>query len=141
MTLENARQRLDDRLVLSLPGDLMFQPGQGELRPEARQAVVLLSDALRFIANQIEVEGHSVPEGEGASSETAAWSLSLARALQIADVITGDGRIVNIRAAGLGSARFYEISPRLDTRRRLRLGSRVDLVVLEDAPMETSGDG
>ena len=133
-------QRLDDRLVLSLPGDLMFRSGRAELRPEARDSVLLLADALRFIGNQVEVEGHSVPEGEAATSEAAAWSLSLARALQIADAISGEGRIVNLTASGLGSARFYDISPRLNARRRLRLGARVDLVVLKDAPMEVAGD-
>lgn len=133
--------RLDDRIILSLPGDQMFAPGRAELRPEARRAVVLLADALRFIANQVEIEGHSVPEGEGAATETAAWGLSLARALEIADVVSSEGKVDHLRASGLGSARFYEISPRLDTRRRLRLGDRVDLVVLRDAPMEASGNG
>ena len=83
-------QRLDDRLVLSLPGDLMFEPSRA---PPTR------------------------------------------------DVISSDGHVARLRAVGLGAARFYELSPKLDERRRLRLGARVDLVVLKEAPMELDGDG
>ncbi len=134
-------QRLDDRLVLSLPGDLMFEPSRAALKPEARRAAMLLAEALRFVGNQVEIEGHAVPEGEGLDGEAGAWSLSLARAVEIADVISSDGHVAHLRAVGLGAARFYELSPKLDERRRLRLGARVDLVVLKEAPMELDGDG
>ncbi len=133
-------QRLDDRLVLSLPGDRMFRPASAELASDARHSVLLLAGALRFIGNQVEVEGHGVPRGDD-GDEGALWRLTLARALAVADVIAAEGRLLNLRAAGLGAGRFYEISPRIEAHRRLRLGARVDLVVLRDAPMEGDGNG
>ena len=48
--------RLEDRLVIALPGDLLFQPGKAVLAENARKALFNLGGVLRNIGNQIGIK-------------------------------------------------------------------------------------
>ncbi len=104
-----ALRREDDRLVISLPADMLFLPGQAALTEEAQQATAVLGDVFRGIANRLEVEGHSDPvplSGNGAFGSN--WELSLARAIVVANTLRQAGYGYDIAAYGLADTRFYE---------------------------------
>ena len=52
-----ALRRLDDRLVISLPGGLLFAPDSATLTEEGARAAFVLTSLLRNLNNRIEVTG------------------------------------------------------------------------------------
>ena len=133
--------RLDDRLVVSLPGDLVFEAAGWVPGAKARTSVMRLGDALQFVSNQVDVVGYDRPRaGETAESQTKTWEVSLRRAMSIAEMIVSGGYAEEVRAVSMGSARYYELDPGLGERMRRRLGNRVDIVI-RDSPARGGEDG
>jgi chemotaxis protein MotB len=68
--LGDARMSRDaDKLVISLPGDILFVSGSSDMTPKAKQALFVLGGVLRNIGNRIGVQGHTDPRplsGRGA---------------------------------------------------------------------------
>lgn len=124
--------RLEDRLVLSLPGDLLFPTGQVELGERAERAVFNLGGVLRNIANRVGVVGHSDPvpiigrDGPYASN----WELSIARAAAVANALSQAGYAENIVALGAAESRF-PLLENLPEDRRFDVARRVDVVIFE----------
>ena len=128
--LKNSRiMQLDDRLVVALPGDLLFQAGRAEMPEEALGALHTLGSMLRNVDNQIGVNGHTdpVPPGEG-STFASNWELSLARAAAVANALRRSGYTDEILAYGYADSR-YEQLPQLDQAERDKLGRRVDVII------------
>ncbi len=126
--------RLDDRLLLSLPADLLFAPGRAEPTPAARNAAGVLASALAFVANQLEIQGHTDPDPLSGSGRFASnWELSLARATAVANAMAAGGYGLPIHVFGLADSRFFDLSTALSESRRMRLGRRVDLVLRDGA--------
>lgn len=102
-------RREDDRLVISLPADMLFPPGQATLTETAAAATAVLGDIFRGVTNRLEVEGHSdpvPPSGNGAFASN--WELSLARAIVVANTLRQAGYGYDIAAYGLADSRYYE---------------------------------
>lgn len=120
---------LDDRLVIALPGDLLFPPGQAVMPDEARSALFTLGSLLRNVGNQIGVNGHSDPvppsPDKGFQSN---WELSLARASAVANGLRRSGYTDDIIAYGYADSRFNQL-PNLSAAEREKLGRRVDIVI------------
>lgn len=78
------------QLVISLPGDLLFAPGETMPRPDAVAAVGELASVLARLSNRVAVAGHAEPlplSPQGLS----AWELSLARAASVAALLVARG--------------------------------------------------
>lgn len=118
--------RLADRVVLSLPGDLVFERGSARLKAEARAPLASLAEQLAGLANTIEISGHSDPAGDAARN----WELSLQRAEAVAAALAeaGYGRVSD--AVGFADGRFGDLDPGLDAATRERLARRVDIAVI-----------
>lgn len=121
--------KLDDRLVIALPSEVLFEPGKSIMSDQARTALFSLGGILRNIGNQIGVNGHTDP---GATAEgayyTSNWELSIARAATVANTLRRSGYSEDIIAFGYASSRYHQL-PKVDEQRRLELGRRVDIVV------------
>lgn len=122
---------LSDRLIISLPGDLLFAPGSAEIEGRAERAVFELSGLLRNISNQIGVAGHTDPAapGRGYSSN---WELSLGRAAAVANALKQAGYGRDIAVYGAGESRFGELGGVPEARRN-EVARRVDIFVLPAA--------
>lgn len=124
----------EDRLVVSLPNDLLFDPGKADIKDKGRRALFTLGGALSRIKNRIEVIGHTDPRmiqsesGEFSSN----WELSLARAARAAAVLENVGYRRPIVVRGLSSARYDELPTEIEEEKRLDLARRVDIVIMED---------
>ena len=129
-------QRLEDRLVISLPADALFEPGQTALTQAARNAALALVGSLRYFSNRIEVYGHADPRPLRMPDMASNWELSIARAATFADALRESGYSRPIRAFGYGDARFADIAPALALEERYRLARRVDVVIREEAGVE-----
>ncbi len=129
-------QRLEDRLVISLPADGLFAPGQAMLSVAAQNAAFALSDSLRHFSNRIEVYGHADPRPARALDMASNWELSLARATSFAQGLREHGYTGHVPAFGYGDSRFADISPDLALEERYRLARRVDVVIRQETGSE-----
>lgn len=132
--LQATRIRRDgDRLVLSLPADLLFEGGRADLGSEARAAVAELTTALAVLPNRIEVVGHADPRPVPAGSPFGSnRSLSLARADAVAVAMTEAGLPGMPTVAGMGDSRFHAVTPTAPMESRFAQARRVDVVVLPE---------
>lgn len=122
--------RLPDRLILSLPGELLFAPGNAILQDDAVLPVAILANNLRFITNPIEVEGHTDPDAVSINSPYASnWALSLARANTIADHLQQRGYNRPLHITGRADSIFAEFSRDLPKQARYTLSRRVDIII------------
>lgn len=120
---------LEDRLIIALPGDLVFEPGRATMSEEPRRAVFNLGGVLRNVDNQISVHGHSDPAPYAGDEFSSNWGLSLARATAVANALNRAGQTENIRTLGYADAR-YQMLPLMAEKDRRALARRVDIVIL-----------
>jgi len=124
---------LEDRLVIALPGDLLFPPGKAEMPEEALSALFTLGGLLSNVSNQIGVNGHTDPvppsQAQGFSSN---WELSIARSSAVANALRSSGYTDDIFAFGFADSRFQQL-PEMSAQDRSAMGRRVDIVIFSSA--------
>ena len=134
-TLKTSRLTLlEDRLVISLPGEDLFSYGNASLSEDAQTALFSLGGVLRHVENQLGVIGHALPS-VAPGSYVSEWELSLARATAVANALTlaGYGEDVVIYGNGASELRIMSGLP-ADARRRL--AQRIDIVLMSSARIQ-----
>ena len=121
--------RLEDRLVLALPTDLLFEPGRAVLSPRARTALFNLGGVLRNIGNQIGVNGHTDPVAPDGARFASNWELSLARSIAVANALRRSGYTEDVIAYGFSDSRYDQLSG-LSAAERQTVARRVDVIIL-----------
>lgn len=122
--------RMEDRLVVALPSDLLFDPAGAVMNDRGREALFVLGGLLRNVGNQIGVNGHSDPTPPKSGPYASNWQLSLARAVVVANTLRQSGYEEPVIPFGFAAARFSELPAGLPEADRLALGRRVDIVIL-----------
>lgn len=115
-------RRVDGTLILSMPSDLLFAPGEAALSEGGRRALFIMGGVAANIGNAMDVVGHAdaSPAGQRWASN---WELSLARARSVADALHQAGYLRDIAVRGHGDGQSGgEVSA---------AARRVDLVVRE----------
>ena len=123
-----------DKLIISLPEDLLFEAGQEQVKTQGKRALFSLGGLLARIRNRIEIVGHSDPRPiTNPNSKFASnWELSLARAANVSNILLQVGYTRDMIIRGSSSARYDELPETLSEDRRLDLSRRVDIVVMQD---------
>jgi len=124
--------RLEGRIVISLPFDLLFAAGEVTLTDVAKEALFRMGGVISTLGNQIDIEGHSAPKADDNGIFTSAWAMSLARAVTVSNELVRSGYIQNPAVLGLGASRFNQIDQSLSDERRSALARRVDIVIHPD---------
>lgn len=124
---------LSDRLVLSLPGRLVFEPGRAEIGESGQRVIAQLAQYFNLIRNRIEVHGHSDPAPIRESTAAANWALSLRRAQAVSALMQTHGYDHPVRPHGHGDSYYHDLPLSLDMQQRYDLARRVDIVILEDS--------
>lgn len=121
----------EDRLIISVPGERFFEPGEATLSAAAQEAVFELSGVVRNIENGIILEGHTDRTPPAGARYASNWELSIARAAAVAGVLKRSGVTQDIEAIGFAGSR-YDTLPEGDEAvgRRDDLANRVDIVIL-----------
>lgn len=116
-------------VVLSLSGNLLFNSGTAELRPEGRQVLARVAEVLRPLPNRLRIEGHTDNIPFSTPQFRSNWELSAARALAVLNYLRTEGGIAEDR---LSYAAFGENRPVAsnDTRQGRQRNRRADIVVL-----------
>lgn len=127
--LKNAQlMRFEDRLVIGLPGDRLFETNDAVLSFDAKRALSNLGGILANIGNQIGTNGHTDPTPLIESQYTSNWELSLGRATAVANALKLSGYKEDIISFGYASGRFMEL-PNIPNEERRVMGRRIDIVV------------
>ncbi len=130
-------QQLDDRLVISLPGELLFASGSATIKPEAETAVAELASVLALVANQVDIVGYTDPDPITVQRRFKSnWELSLARAGAVATTLADAGYVERVKIIGRADSQYYDLSDKLEYRDRMRLARRVDIIVRETVTEE-----
>ncbi len=123
---------MNDRLVISLPQDVLFEVGEAGIREEGARALYALGGVLTRVRNKVEVVGHADPRpfrgDDGAFRSN--WDLSLARAATVAGILESVGYSRDVTLRGASSGRYRDLSGIADEDRRMDLSRRVDVVIL-----------
>ena len=129
--LQHARLKHEaDKLVISLPGDVMFVPGSEKLAEPARQALFLLGGVLANIGNRVGVQGHTDPRPVSGTGRYASnWELSLARAAEVANELKSSGYLDYINIYGFAASRYDNLPRTDDQTKRYEMARRVDIVI------------
>ena len=120
---------LDDRIVLSLTGNLLFKPGGAKLQDMAQKTLFSLGGILRNIKNTIGVYGYSEEETLDKKLYSSNWELSLARAVAVSNELKRAGYMDEILSFGFGSVRSFKLRD-FPASQRESLSRRVDIVIL-----------
>jgi chemotaxis protein MotB len=80
-----------DRVILSMPSDLIFDTAKATLKSEPQNALRLLAEGLRTIPNRIQIYGYSDPRPIKGGPYISNWELSLARALSVEKALLDGG--------------------------------------------------
>lgn len=124
--------RLDDRMIIALPGDVLFEPAAARLNARARDALFTLGGVLSNVGNQIGVHGHTDPAPPPGRDYASNWELSMARAAAVANALRLAGYADDIIAYGFGDSRFGQLPAAPEAERRA-MARRVDIVVMPTA--------
>jgi chemotaxis protein MotB len=117
-----------ERLVISVPGDLLFASGSTELGAAGEKSIFALAGILRNLRNVIEIAGHADPVQPKAAYPSN-WELSLARAAVLSGMLSKVGYKGDILVRGYGDARYGDIDSSLATEERRARARRVDIIV------------
>ena len=122
-----------DSVVLSLPQELLFDPGQATVKDAGRKILYTIGGSLSRVRNRIEIDGHTDNrplEGAGQSAFGNNWELSLARAAQVASILENVGYQQTVTITGHAGARYQDLANIKDENRRAALSRRVDITIM-----------
>lgn len=119
------------QLIVSLPQELLFAPGQSAVQRDGARALYALGGAMTRIKNKIEVTGHADPRPVGANNDRykSNWELSFARAANVAGILNAVGYERSIDIRGMASGRYGDLHMIADEQTRLDLSRRVDIII------------
>ncbi len=124
--------RLDDRLIVGLPGQAMFEEANAVMNGPAQAAIFELSSILRNVDNRIGVNGYSASNQDEGGAYTSDWELSIARAMAVSNYLGRSGVDQDITAYGFANSRYNGDSDTGDAG-LAQIVERVDIVIFPSA--------
>ncbi len=122
-------QLFEDQLVVSLPGDVLFEPGRAVMTESAGAALFILGGVFRNIGNQIGVNGHTGPTPPLGDAYASNWELSTARAVAVANALRRVGYQDKIIALGFSHTKYTALPGASNAENQTR-GGRIEIVIL-----------
>ena len=124
--------RLEDRLMIALPSDALFDPGAAVINERARDPMFTLGAMFASVGNAIGVTGNTDPDAPGGDAFASNWELSIAQAASVANAIRRGGYDGEIVALGYADSQYNRL-PNLGDVDKRRLARRVDIIVMPTA--------
>lgn len=97
-----------DRLILSLPSDLVFTTARADLKDDTKTALYELAHALSTINNRVHIYGYTDARPVRGGDYISNWELSMARALSVEHALRVGGYAQHLVVQG-----FAETNPLL----------------------------
>lgn len=125
--------REDDRLIIAIPGDLLFDAGRADPTPRAEPRIRLFAELFGNLSNRIDVLGHADSRPVSGQVFESNRELSLARAETVAEMLRGAGYQRRVGAFGMGDAFYADLAGFASPETRDRFARRVDIIVRPEA--------
>lgn len=92
------------RLVLQLPNEVLFDPGQVAIKPAGKTALTQIAAALKTVKDRVfQISGHTDNVPIRTARYASNWELSTERAVQVVKLLVDDGVVPQmLSAAGYG---------------------------------------
>ena len=118
---------------ITLSGNLLFDSGRADLRPESTKILDEIADRVRNIPNEIRVEGHTDNIPVDSDLYPTNWELSTARATVVTRYLIEADKIQPQRLSAVG---FSEYRPLVDnnTKENRALNRRVEILIVYPNP-------
>lgn len=129
---EGVRVRID--------GGVLFETGQAELRPEAKQMLERLAPPLRRYPYRLLVEGHTDDVPISTPNYPSNWELSAARAANVVRYMIADAGISPDRLSAVAYAETRPVAPNNDEESRAR-NRRVEFLLSKPTQATEAGVG
>ncbi len=121
---------VDERgLTIHFTGEILFELGQAEIRPEAREILDRISGFIKSVPNDIMVEGHTDNWPIRTERFPSNWELSTSRATNVVRHLIEELEVDSKRLSAAGYSEYRPLKPN-DTAENRALNRRVDIVVL-----------
>ncbi|MFA5976574.1 MAG: flagellar motor protein MotB [Elusimicrobiota bacterium] len=120
----------EDRLQMALPDEVLFAPGDGELRGQDQLVLHAIAQAIRRVPYTILIEGHTDNQPLRPGSRYASnWELSMARAMAVVRYLI---RYEGLSPRRVGVAAYGEYHPRFpnDTLDHRTANRRIEISIL-----------
>lgn len=117
-------------LVVSIKDTLLFDSGSPEITVKAHGILEIISKVLLDMPNYIKIEGHTDNVPISTQQFLSNWELSVLRATNVLQIMTGEGHISPYRLSATGYGEYRPVAANTDETGRAR-NRRVDLVILK----------
>jgi len=123
-------QMMEKGLVITVVGDLLFDPGKAKIRPEAYPVL----DKVAKILNEnvpdlsVGIEGHTDNVPIKLSGWKSNWELSTARALSVLHYMVNEKNIDPMRLSAIGNGEYRPVADN-DSRSGRQQNRRVEIVI------------
>ncbi len=106
-----AIEKLRNGMQVSLPGELLFEPGRAVLGPEGVAVIRRVAEQLRGGTHRIEVQGHTdaTPLGRTSAELDSNWDLACLRAARVVELLARFG-VAPERLAAVSFAEFRPVA-------------------------------
>ena len=124
-------QMMEKGLVITVVGDLLFDSGKADIRPEGdavlnKVALVLKENVPQF---NVGIEGHTDNQPIKRSGWKSNWELSSARALSVLHYLVNEKGISPHRLSAIGYGEYRTVASN-NTKSGRQLNRRVEIVIL-----------
>jgi chemotaxis protein MotB len=116
-------------IVISLSGNLLFDSGKSDLKPQGLVLLDTLAERLKKMSNEIRIEGHTDNVPIATPLYPSNWELSSSRAITVGRYLTEHNGIAPARLVAAGYGEYRPVVTN-DTREGRARNRRVDIVVL-----------
>lgn len=117
-------------MILSLDNELLFNSGEAQLTPLAKQALGSIAEVLKRHDAPIRIEGHTDDTPIHTALYPSNWELSTQRATSILRALVNDHGVPASQLSAAGYAEFRPIAEN-STVQGKRKNRRVDIVIME----------
>ena len=124
---------VDQSVRIVLTGDLLFDPGQAELKPTAAETMAKVGYIIKQTPYMVNVVGHTDSVPIHSAKFPTNWELSLARASRVARFFIEQRGIPGKRFYVTGHSYYRPLAPNNSVRNR-EMNRRVEVIITKEMP-------
>jgi chemotaxis protein MotB len=116
-------------IVLTLSGNLLFYPGDTQLRPQSFALLTNIAQLVKNLPNRIRVEGNTDNQPSSDTLYSSNWVLSALRAVSVVTYLSGPGGLQPARLSAEGRGQYNPVTTNSTPSGRAK-NRRADIVIL-----------
>ncbi len=119
---------VDEGLLIRFPGRILFELGQADLLPEAREILGEIASFFESVENEVTVEGHTDDWPISTPEFPSNWELSTSRATNVIRYLIEEKGLPPEQFSAAGYGEYQPIRPN-DSPENRALNRRVDILI------------